>query len=338
MKAAPILATLSVLASTVLAAPARLVSRQNINANGTSAGGVSDVDVLQFALTLEYLELNLYETVVTKYDNSAFEKAGFTANDRSTFLQIITEEQMHIAALQKNVKMLGNTPTQPCTYDYGNASSLNELLNVTDAVNGLGPSAYLGAGAFIQSKLLLTEGASIGNIETRHNSWLNGLLGRSEVPTAFQLPLSPTQSYAVASQFIVSGSCPDSNPPLKAVTAYPPGLTITNPGYPAKPLQAGATVNLKVGGGKKVNAPRVAFLYSFNTTIVDLDSGSMSAQIPKDTGGQAYAVLTTAKQGDILNDANSLSGPAAFYVDVPAQNFQNVKVTTYDFLPGYGSP
>lgn len=51
------------------------------------------------------------------------------------------------------------------------------------AVNGLGPSAYLGAGPYLSSKLLLTEGGALGNIETRHNSWLNGLIGRSEQPS-----------------------------------------------------------------------------------------------------------------------------------------------------------
>jgi hypothetical protein len=48
---------------------------------------------------------------------------------------------------------------------------LKTLLNATDAVNGLGPSAYVGAGGFIKSKVVLTAGAAIGNIETRvgHN-------------------------------------------------------------------------------------------------------------------------------------------------------------------------
>ena len=59
---------------------------------------------------------------------------------------------------------------------------LNDFVS-HQAVNGLGPSAYLGAGAYLSSKLLLTEGASIGNVESRHNSWLNGLLGRSEQPS-----------------------------------------------------------------------------------------------------------------------------------------------------------
>lgn len=43
--------------------------------------------------------------MVTTYDNNAFEEAGFTANDRSTFKQIIEDEKMHIAFLQSNVKM-----------------------------------------------------------------------------------------------------------------------------------------------------------------------------------------------------------------------------------------
>lgn len=41
---------------------------------------------------------------------------------------------------------------------------------------------------------------------------------------------------------------------------------------------------------------------AFNTTIVDLDSSANSAVIPDDAGGQTYAVLTTAVQGEALDD------------------------------------
>lgn len=318
------IAAAAVLAGSAFAAPTKLVTRQTINANGTTAGGVSDVDVLQFALTLELLEINLYETVVTTYSDSDFVNAGFQAADRDTFLQIITQELNHIASIRSNIEMMGATPVQPCNYNYGNATSLNQLLNVTDAVNGLGPSAYLGAGAYISSKLVLTEGASIGNIETRHNSWLNGLIGRSEQPTAYLVPLSPTQSYGVASQFIVS--CPSSNPTLKAVTAYPPTFKITNKGYPAAPLNAGDSLYFSAS----VGASSAAFLYSFNTTIVSLNSDG-SATIPYDAAGQIYIVLTTAVQGELLDDANSVTAPQAFYVDAPAQAYADVQVTTYEF-------
>ena len=115
---------------------------------------------------------------------------------------------------------------------------------------------------------------------------------------AFLVPLSPTQSYGVASQFIVSGSCPSSNPTLKAVTAYPPTLKITNQGYPAAPLNAGDSLYFSTS----VSASCAAFLYSFNTTIVSLNSDG-SATIPYDAAGQIYIVLTTAVQGEFLDDA-----------------------------------
>lgn len=63
------------------------------------------------ALALEYLELNLYETVVTRYSNQDFVNNNFTAADRATFLQIIAQEQMHIAALQAQVKMSKGRPS-----------------------------------------------------------------------------------------------------------------------------------------------------------------------------------------------------------------------------------
>lgn len=44
----------------------------------------------------------------------------------------------------------------------------------------------------------------------------------SHFTAAYQLPLSPTQAYGVASQFIISGSCPDDNAALMgAIQAYP---------------------------------------------------------------------------------------------------------------------
>lgn len=53
---------------------------------------------------------------------------------------------------------------------------------------------------------------------------------------------------------------------------------------------------------KDVGASRVAFLYGFNTTIVNLNSDD-SATIPHDTAGQSYAVLTSAYPGQVLTDA-----------------------------------
>lgn len=44
------------------------------------------------------------------------------------------------------------------------------------------------------------------------------------------------------------------------------------------------------------------FVDGFNTTIVDFDSSSSSAQIPSDFAGQGYIVLTSAYQGQELND------------------------------------
>jgi len=87
---------------------------------------------------------------------------------------------------------------------------------------------------------------------------------------------------------------------LKAVTAYPPTLKITNKGYPAKPVNAGDKLYFGLPNG--VNAERAAFLYSFNTTFVDLNSDG-SATIPSDLRGQAYVVITTAYNGQTLNDA-----------------------------------
>lgn len=71
--------------------------------------------------------------------------------------------------------------------------------------------------------------------------------------------------------------------------------------------------NLKPGADFKGSAStNVAFLYGFNTTIVPFENGS--AKLPSDIAGQSYAVLTYAKQGEVLTIENTLSAAVPFFV------------------------
>lgn len=69
-------------------------------------------------------------------------------------------------------------------------------------VENLGVAAYLGAAHLLDDPVLLTDAASIVTVEARHQTILNVLSGAMAIPQAFDIPFSPSQVLAVASQFI----------------------------------------------------------------------------------------------------------------------------------------
>lgn len=69
-------------------------------------------------------------------------------------------------------------------------------------VENLGVAAYLGAAHLISDPQLLTVAASIVTVESRHQTVLNILNDASAIPQAFDIPFSPSEVLAVASQFI----------------------------------------------------------------------------------------------------------------------------------------
>lgn len=81
-----------------------------------------DTSILNFALTLEHLENTFYSGALAKFDEKAFEDAGFPSWVRGRFEQIASHEAIHVETL---TKALGNQATQACQYNlYGTSSFL----------------------------------------------------------------------------------------------------------------------------------------------------------------------------------------------------------------------
>lgn len=133
----------------------------------------SDADVLNFALTLEFLEADLYNTIVG---------AGVIKNE--TFLKYVKmfqeHENAHAAALPAAVTAAGGTPVQKrAKYNYAAFDVSTELkaMQVLAAVEEVGVGAYQGAAGFIKDKGILTTAVAIHGVEAEHTGSLHHLLG-----------------------------------------------------------------------------------------------------------------------------------------------------------------
>jgi rubrerythrin len=149
-------------------------------ASETAQFGKGDVGILNYALTLEYLETAFYADVV---------KSGlFKGADLETIRKFGAEEAEHVDALTAAVKQLGGKPApEPkAEFPLKNAKSVLEL---AATVENLGAAAYLGQAANIQSPEVLASALAIHSVEGRHTATLNTLLGESITPDgAFAKP------------------------------------------------------------------------------------------------------------------------------------------------------
>jgi len=161
----------------------------------TEEFGKGDIGILNYALTLEYLETAFYEEVV---------KSGlFKGEELAVLKKFGSEEAQHVAALNSTVKKLGGKPaTKPKSeFPLESAKAVAELAGT---VENLGAAAYLGQAGNIESPEVLAAALSIHSVEARHAATPNTLLGMSITPNgAFGAPADVPTVLKSVEPFIV---------------------------------------------------------------------------------------------------------------------------------------
>lgn len=157
-----------------------------------------DIEVLNYALTLEHLEAAFYE-MVPDFD-FGMDPYGNSINE---YLVIIGEhEAAHVTTLTDVITQLGGEPVARAQYEFG-VTDAASFLTLAATVENLGVAAYDGAGASIKNPDLLTAAGSIVAVEARHAAYLNLVTGTSPFPAAVETPLSPAEVLEAAGGFIV---------------------------------------------------------------------------------------------------------------------------------------
>ena len=160
---------------------------------GTSTAASSDLAIVNYALTLEYLESQFYAKVIAS--------GLFSGKDLSVLKTFGAEEAEHVLALKKVATSLG-TPAEEPTGKFP-IKSAAQVTALAASVENLGASAYLGQAPNIKSAEILAAALSIHSIEARHAATLNLLLKKSPTPDgAFAKPMSMAQVLAVVKPFI----------------------------------------------------------------------------------------------------------------------------------------
>ena len=175
-------------------------SSSDTKTEASSGSAKSDIEIVNYALTLEYLEAEFYKAAI----ESGEVKTKAVAEVAKT---IVEDENEHVTALTATVEQLGGKPVaKPKTnFDDVLAGGEKKILETAASVENLGAAAYLGQAGRIKSKDVLAAALSIHTVEGRHAAVLNNVIGKTIVPDgAFAKPADMATVLKAVKPFIAA--------------------------------------------------------------------------------------------------------------------------------------
>jgi Ferritin-like domain len=157
------------------------------------------VDVLNFALTLEYLEAAFY-----KMGNGS--SGLIPAEYRAMFRTIGAHETAHVALLQH---ALGSAAVKAPGVDFTAKgkyadvfSNFKTFATLSATFEDLGVAAYKGQAGNLAGTPVLTTALQIHSVEARHASAVRPLIGKAGYISAFDEPKTKAQVLKAATPFL----------------------------------------------------------------------------------------------------------------------------------------
>lgn len=161
-----------------------------------SAQSATDVNILNFALVLEFLEAEFY----TEAENS-----GALRGRTAEFAEVVgAHERAHVEALRG---VLGNAAVKKPRFDFqGTTEAQGAFRETAQLLEDTGVAAYKGQAPRIESDEVLRSALGIHSVEARHAAWIRHINETEPASAAFDEPMSMEQVLAAVQQtgFITS--------------------------------------------------------------------------------------------------------------------------------------
>ncbi len=142
----------------------------------------NDVKILNYALTLEFLEAAFYKQAVA---NAAY---GDSADLKKFAETVAAHEKAHVDFLKK---ALGSSAIKSPTFDFGNAVTDKATFAATAQVlEDTGVSAYLGQVGNVFQIPVLKAAGTIATVEARHAAWIRFINAATPAPNSFDVAKS----------------------------------------------------------------------------------------------------------------------------------------------------
>jgi len=166
--------------------------------SATVDSSVGDLGILNYALTLEYLEAEFYKKGVA---------AGILGDVQPLIEPIAAHEAAHVTALTAAITQAGGKPVKSPTFTFPPTTFTDKaaFLKTASVFEETGVKAYHGQVTKIKSKDVLGAAASIAGVESRHAAILADLNGARQVPAPFEAN-APMADILTAVKPFIAGS------------------------------------------------------------------------------------------------------------------------------------
>lgn len=154
-----------------------------------------DVAILNYALTLEYLEAAFYTEA---------EDMGALDGELALFARVVgAHERAHVRALKQ---VLGSSAVKRPRFNFrGTTEDAGDFAATAQVLEDTGVAAYKGQAPRIKQNAILEAALAIHSVEARHAAWIRDVNGEPPAPEAFDEPASMRQVLAAVAdtRFIV---------------------------------------------------------------------------------------------------------------------------------------
>jgi rubrerythrin len=209
-----------------VAATSSVLSAQS-GGNAQTPSPANDLNILNYALTLELLEATFYTQGLARFNSAEFNQSevsralmtasGLGPNDMPlsgefgtglaqnvySYLSLIRDhEQAHVRTLTTTIRQLGGTPVTAPRFQFP-YNNVDEFIALAGVLENTGVAAYNGAIPMMFNPALITASATIATVEARHASYLNRVRGMVPFPDAFDAGKSMAEILEAIKPFLV---------------------------------------------------------------------------------------------------------------------------------------
>lgn len=160
-----------------------------------------DVEILNFALGLEYLEADFYARIVAAHQARPY----LPQRVYEVAQKLAADEAAHVQAILEILTTAKATPVNKPQFQFPDNVFYVSLafLDLATTFEETGVGAYLGAAPQVKSRDALRFAASVYGIETRHTGLIRLLNGTSPSPSATEMPLTVGEVTQRVAPFII---------------------------------------------------------------------------------------------------------------------------------------
>jgi rubrerythrin len=163
-----------------------------------------DVDVLNYLLPFEYLQVSLYNRGRTEINDHG-EKMPLQTREKKLLNLLFTQEGQHVAAVKEMIEELGGKPVEKRTYAFA-FRVFEQFLEIADTMESTAIEAYNGAIPSLESAEARELADSIVQVEARHAATVR--IGNRQEPAPETFELGASEEVAISHVLPFTGVFP----------------------------------------------------------------------------------------------------------------------------------